>query len=105
MRNMSSVQSVNQQDLSNGRPKISESSRNSAENSNGKDEQGSSHSVSNVSITEAQRCMSLYFALCTKVLNFLLSLKYELARLDDAQLYMFYNMFSIWVLNIEWSFM
>ncbi|XP_057858531.2 uncharacterized protein LOC131067516 isoform X2 [Cryptomeria japonica] len=59
-------ESINQQDLSNGWPKVSNSSRNCGESSNGKDQPGSEHSVSNVSITEAQRCMSLYFALCTK---------------------------------------
>lgn len=30
-----------------------------------------SQSLSSLSISEAQRCMSLYFALCTKVLRYL----------------------------------
>lgn len=59
-------ESVNQEDLSNGWPKISDSNRNIGENSNGKEQPGFEHNVSNMSITEAQRCMSLYFALCTK---------------------------------------
>lgn len=55
-----------QHNLSNGAPKIRQASGITVVNSSGNDRLGSVQSASNVSIAEAQRCMSLYFALCTK---------------------------------------
>ena len=48
-----------------------------------------SQSVSSSSLTEAQRCMSLYFALCTKV-SFILSFNPSLLRVDWSTLNLYY---------------
>lgn len=55
-----------QPNLSNGAPNIRQASGITVVNASGNDRLSSAQSASNVSIAEAVRCMSLYFALCTK---------------------------------------
>eukprot|EP01018_Ginkgo_biloba_P004266 Gb_23976 [translate_table: standard] len=56
----------NRQNLPNGGQKRREASGITGENSAENDQLSSIQNLTTVSITEAQRCMSLYFALCTK---------------------------------------